>query len=95
MTINIQCNNRLNLTHVNKAPVDLDRYVCLSQGETRHIKTDAQTIHIVSGQAWVSYEGEDHILKSGDLLAISKGDYAAVISPLGNHDLVYELFYAE
>lgn len=95
MTIYLQKNAQLNLSYVNESPVDLERYVRLSQGETRHIKTDAQTIHIVSGQAWVSYEGEDHILKSGDLLAISKGDYAAVISPLGNHDLVYELFYAE
>jgi hypothetical protein len=51
-----------------------------------------QTIRILSGTAWISLRGEDHILNAGDTLPlIPGGDNLAVISPINSSQLSFEL----
>lgn len=62
----------------------------LMKGYVRNEKRESQVLHIVSGTAWVSMDGEDLILKPGDQLKLSHGKYNAVVSSASSEPLVYE-----
>jgi hypothetical protein len=69
----------------------LDSYVRISDNEVRELKSKAQTIRVVTGWAWVSYRGEDHVLKVGDEMTLAAGRNLAYISALGERPLTYEV----
>ena len=62
----------------------------LMTGYVRSEKRESQVLRIVSGTAWVSMDGEDVILQSGEELKLSHGKHQAVVSPAGHEPLVYE-----
>ena len=62
----------------------------LMKGYVRSEKRDSQVLRIVSGTAWVSMDGEDMVLNSGEELKLSHGRHQAVISPTGDGPLVYQ-----
>jgi mannose-6-phosphate isomerase-like protein (cupin superfamily) len=62
----------------------------LMKGYVRDEKRESQVLRIVSGNAWVTMDGEDFVLKPGDELKLSHGKYDAVVSPTGDEPLVYE-----
>ena len=72
----------------------IDRYTCKTADEAHPLKPQNQTIHIIKGSAWLSFQGKDHVLRAGDAFSLHKDPYVAVISALGNTPLVYELVQA-
>lgn len=69
---------------------DADCLVQLAPGEVRSHRRNSQVLHVVSGQAWITVDGRDIVLSSGEEMAISPGTYEAVILALGRQPLTYE-----
>lgn len=62
----------------------------LMKGYVRDEKRESQVLRVVSGNAWVTIDGEDVVLKAGEELKLSRGKHDAVVSPAGSEPLVYE-----
>ncbi len=62
----------------------------LMKGYVRDEKRESQVLRVVSGAAWVSMDGEDFILRTGEELKLSHGKHKALVSPANNEPLVYE-----
>ena len=62
----------------------------LMKGYVRDEKRESQVLRVVSGNAWVTMDGKDVVLKPGDEFKLSRGKYDAVVSPAGDEPLVYE-----
>jgi mannose-6-phosphate isomerase-like protein (cupin superfamily) len=62
----------------------------LMPGFVRDEKRVSQVFRVVSGTAWVSIDGEDIVLRTGEELKLSHGKYDAVISSADDDPLVYE-----
>lgn len=65
-------------------------HVELMKGYVRDEKRESQVLRVVSGAAWVSMDGEDFILRTGEELKLSHGKHKALVSPANNEPLVYE-----
>lgn len=63
----------------------------LTKGNTRKLPQTCQLIRVVSGCAWISIDGQDIIVESGNEIHLAPGDYAGVISNLCDDLLVYSL----
>jgi mannose-6-phosphate isomerase-like protein (cupin superfamily) len=48
-------------------------------------------LRILSGKAWISFEGQDFILGSGESLAVPKVKNGGIISAMGKEALFYEI----
>jgi len=65
--------------------------IVLMKRETYRVAEDRQGLRVRSGQAWVTLNGRDLVLKRGDEIAVqSKNDFA-VVSALGHGPVVIEL----
>jgi hypothetical protein len=62
----------------------------LDPGGVRRLRRGFRTLHVVSGLAWITSDGRDVLLKSGDELRLEPGIYDNVISALGGRPLVFE-----
>jgi hypothetical protein len=67
----------------------------LVPGDVQSLMCQVQRIHVVSGQAWITVDGQDFVLKSGQELSIPKCHYPAVISSMGRRPLVYRVVDSE
>lgn len=47
---------------------------------TQDIPHKAFTVHILTGEAWVSHNGQDIVLHSGESLTVNQNQEAAIIS---------------
>lgn len=63
----------------------------LMDGFVRDEKRESQVLRVVSGQAWITMDGEDFVLSEGEELRLSHGKYDAVVSATGHDPLVYEI----
>lgn len=52
-------------------------------------------LHVLSGKAWVSFEGNDRIMESGESLVFSRLRNGAVISATGKEALLFEVIKGE
>ena len=73
------------------APQASDRVRRLQPGEAKRIRRTGQTLHIVSGAAWVTINGRDVILQSGEDVKLPWGRHPAVISGLRGQPVAYQL----
>jgi len=62
-----------------------------NKGTTRKLPQTCQLIRVLSGCAWISINGQDVIVESGNEIHLSKGEYEGVISNLCDDVLVYHL----
>ncbi len=46
-----------------------------------------QTVQVGRGRAWITFDGEDHILEPGDRLRLPQGKDRALVSALGTAPL--------
>jgi hypothetical protein len=67
--------------------------ILLSQGEAYNLRVrpSQARVRVVSGQAWLSYEGEDYILSYGEEMTLPNGRFEAVITALFNKPVTLEL----
>jgi hypothetical protein len=55
------------------------------------IRPNFARVHVITGQAWISYEGEDYFLSYGEEITLPRGKYQAVIMALYHKPLTFEL----
>ena len=67
-------------------------FTVLVRGEIHRIQRREQFLHVINGQAWVSFDGQDFMVEAGATLRLEAGSYPAVISSLGQAKVVYELY---
>ena len=65
--------------------------VMLLKGEARRVESNYRGLRVRSGQAWMTVQGRDLVLKRCDEVALDGRHDAAVISPLGHAPLIVEL----
>lgn len=65
--------------------------VALRYGEQIRAPDKTKGLRILSGMAWVSVDGKDHILREGDCLEISGARGGAIISPLREGEILCEI----
>lgn len=86
------------VTFTKEIPTFLTEFEALDGLVELQYRTDAgsiepagQRLRVIEGTAWISLNGEDYILYSGDTLLLEGSAYPAVISALGRTKLVYTL----
>jgi hypothetical protein len=66
--------------------------LALLHGEAIRVPKAAARMRVLSGKAWVTFNGEDVLLGSGEGLALpSKPRYAPVVSAVGEEPLFFEM----
>ena len=63
----------------------------LAAGDFRALRRNSQLVRVVSGHGWITFEGRDAYLSSGEEILLGQGRHHAVLSALGAGPLVYEI----
>jgi hypothetical protein len=66
----------------------------LRQNEVLRLPAAGQALKVISGIAWVTVNGRDNFLASGESLRLPSGRDAVLISALGRQSLILEVFGA-
>jgi len=74
-----------------KPNISIQMRVMLLKGEVQRVGSNYQGLRVRSGQAWVTLQGRDLVLKRGDEIALAGRHDAAVISAVGHTPLIIEL----
>ena len=64
----------------------------VARGETQRIERHGQILRVISGQAWVSFDGHDLTMQQGATIRLEAGRDVALISTLGQENVIYELY---
>ncbi len=64
--------------------------VTLQEGNVLRVPLECREVHILSGVAWITVNGEDIILLSGETASLAPTKGSAVLSVLGNKPLTLE-----
>jgi hypothetical protein len=73
------------------APATAPLRIVLLPGEALRIPRARATIRVLSGTAWLTSEGEDIILCSGQCLSVATSKEPPVISGIGSEAVLFEL----
>ena len=65
--------------------------IALLYGEQFRLPRGSQCLRVLSGTAWVSLCGEDHVLEGGDCLSVYKAKGGAIVSALCEEGIVFEI----
>ncbi len=65
--------------------------VALLYGEQLCLPASSNRLAVLSGRAWITFRGEDHVLEGGDCLELARPRDKAIISALGKEELFFEL----
>lgn len=60
--------------------------------DVRRMTNVAQVVRVVSGNAWITLDGEDILVSRGEEAALQPGEYPPVISSMNGRPLVYEVW---
>jgi hypothetical protein len=77
VTANIEAATRMNLTGGEVMSVA--------------IHPDQARVRVITGQAWISYEGQDYFLSYGEEMTLPRGKFDAIVTALYNKPLTFEL----
>ncbi len=55
------------------------------------LNADCKGIHVIAGAMWVTLNGEDHIVESNATIRFLGNAHQALISNMGECDLIFEL----
>ena len=64
-------------------------YCILSKNHVHALKCAARALWVMSGSAWVTFDGQDIIVHSGNQIALTPVSDPVIISALCDHPLVY------
>ncbi len=65
--------------------------ISLKSGKAHSIHCNSQVIRVLSGRAWVTFGGEDVVVKCGEAVGLPAGEHQAVISSLDEHPVVFSI----
>lgn len=74
---------------LNGSFADVSRHFSLSAGQVLRLKNTIREINVISGCAWVSYAGQDMVLKAGDRASFELDHDIPVISAVGESSLLF------
>jgi len=65
----------------------------LAKGEVMSVKIlpHQARVHVITGQAWISYEREDYFLSYGEEITLPPSRFDAIITALFDKPLTFEL----
>lgn len=63
----------------------------LADNATYSLKGAAQTFWVTRGMAWVTFDGEDYVMRSGEMLRLPRTKHPIVVSNPGADELVFEV----
>ena len=66
------------------------RRIRVTEDEARLLPQGAHTIRVFSGGAWVSHQGQDFVLREGQILSLRDDDNGAVVTSVGRQPVVLE-----
>ncbi len=76
---------------VNSPAVERSQTVRLGAGGVRTLQRASQVIRVVSGCAWITLDGDDIVLCSGQAVRLVPGKHPAVISGPSDYPVIYEI----
>jgi len=65
--------------------------VQINPGDAYRLNNAPQVIRVVSGSAWISYDGKDVVLRKGRNMYLPKIAFPAVLSPIGEIPVLLEI----
>ncbi len=65
--------------------------LALLYGEQLRVPSSSEWLRVLSGTAWVTAKGEDHVLASGDEIALPRDSNGTVVSAVGHEALFFEV----
>ena len=65
--------------------------VQVNPGDAYRLNNTPQVIRVVSGSAWISYDGKDVVLRKGRNMYLPKIAFPAVLSPIGEVPVLLEI----
>jgi hypothetical protein len=65
--------------------------VTLQNGKVFRVPVECREIHLLSGVAWLTVDGEDIILRSGETASLASNRGLAILSALGNMPITLEV----
>ncbi len=74
-----------------RSNADRQMRVMLLTGEVQRVESNYRGLRVRSGQAWVTVDGRDVVLKRCEEIALGPRHDVAVVSALGHAPLVIEL----
>jgi hypothetical protein len=72
-------------------PADSALRMVLVEGEALRLPLSRLRVRVLSGTAWITQKGEDTLLQAGEAFNLSAAADRAVISPIGNVPLLFEM----
>lgn len=66
----------------------------LAYGDVATIKRTGQTLRVITGKGWITFDGEDKVVLAGQEIVLEPGIDAAVVTALEDEPLVYRLYEA-
>lgn len=81
------------IQHIKVLPIDTcTPYYTVAPRKNHILKAKNQVLHVISGTAWVSLNGQDHILKTGEAITLERGGDAVVaVSGMSGKSVKYTL----
>lgn len=76
-----------NLFNANQKSLE-PQLITLKKGEVFQVALEIKELHVLSGTAWVTVDGEDIILSCGENALLSSIQNVGILSALGNMPLV-------
>ena len=65
--------------------------IYLKRGNVHSIRRESQVVRVLSGCAWITFDGQDVFLKRGEKTCLPPGEDTALISAMGNSPLVFSI----
>jgi hypothetical protein len=81
--------NSTKVSHPVEGDPAMSDYCILSKNHVHALKCAARALWVMSGSAWITFDGQDIIVHSGDQIALTSNSDPVIISALGDHPLIY------
>jgi hypothetical protein len=75
----------------NSPAVESSQVFRLGAGSVRTLQRARQVVRVISGCAWITLDGDDIVLCSGETVRLAPGKHPAVISGPSDRPVVYEI----
>jgi hypothetical protein len=72
-------------------PIIVTRSLTLNRGDVFRLPRACRDLWVVSGRAWVTFDGKDIILNNGERASFKRGKDAVVVTSMGKAPLVLEI----
>ena len=63
----------------------------VNPGDVHRLDTAAQVVRIVSGSAWITYNGQDMVLRKGRNVYLPPTSMPSLMSAIGHNPVVFEV----